>query len=153
MLTAWRIVKAKHTKTAFDGEGARLFGGRWNSRGLPVVYAAASPALAALELLVHLGSSSVLAAYVSIRCRFDEHVVLRLDRRRLPEQWRSSPAVPDLALLGDAWLKDGTSAVLEVPNVIIPEESNYLLNPRHADFESIEIGKPQPFEFDLRLLR
>jgi RES domain-containing protein len=153
VLTAWRIVKAQHAATAFDGEGARLFGGRWNSRGLPVVYTAASPALAALELLVHLGSSSALAAYVTIACSFDGRVVLRLDRQRLPKAWRSSPAVPELALVGDAWLKDGTSAVLEVPNVIIPEESNYLLNPRHAGFASIEIGAPQRFEFDLRLLR
>lgn len=153
MLTSWRIVKAQHAATAFDGEGARLYGGRWNSRGLAVVYTAASPALAALELLVHFGSSGVLAAYVSIACSFEEAVVLRLDRARLPKDWRSSPAVPELALVGDAWLKDGTSAVLEVPNAIIPAESNYLLNPHHADFESIDIGKPQPFEFDLRLLR
>jgi RES domain-containing protein len=152
VLTAWRIVKAQHAATAFDGEGARLYGGRWNSRGLAVVYTAASPALAALELLVHLGNSGALAAYVSIKCSFDERVVLRLDRHRLPKTWRSSPAVPELALVGDAWLKDATSAVLEVPNVIIPAESNYLLNPHHADFDAIEIGTAQRFEFDLRLL-
>jgi RES domain-containing protein len=90
---------------------------------------------------------------VSIACTFDEALVLRLDRQRLPKDWRSSPALPELALVGDAWLKDGTSAVLEVPNAIIPAESNYLLNPRHADAAAITIGRPQPFEFDLRLLR
>jgi RES domain-containing protein len=153
VITAWRIVKARHQATAFDGEGARLYGGRWNSRGLPVVYMAASPALAALEMLVHVGNSNVLASYVSIACTFDEALVLRLDRQRLPKDWRSSPALPELALVGDAWLKDGTSAVLEVPNAIIPAESNYLLNPRHVDFATITIGRPQPFEFDLRLLR
>jgi RES domain-containing protein len=153
VITAWRIVKARHQATAFDGEGARLYGGRWNSRGLPVVYLAASPALAALEMLVHVGNSHVLSSYVSIACAFDEALVLRLDRQRLPKDWRSSPALPELALVGDAWLKDGTSAVLEVPNAIIPAESNYLLNPRHAAFAAIPIGQPQPFEFDLRLLR
>jgi RES domain-containing protein len=153
VITAWRIVKARHQATAFDGEGARLYGGRWNSRGLPVVYVAASPALAALEMLVHVGNSGVLASYVSIACAFDAALVLRLDRQRLPKDWRSSPALPELALVGDAWLKDGTSAVLEVPNAIIPDESNYLLNPRHAGFATITIGRPQPFEFDLRLLR
>ncbi|HKB10161.1 MAG TPA: RES family NAD+ phosphorylase, partial [Vicinamibacterales bacterium] len=145
--------KARHAATAFDGDGARLYGGRWNSRGLAVVYTAASPALAALELLVHLGNSNALARYVSIACRFDEALVLRLDRQRLPRQWQSSPAVPELALVGDAWLKDGTSAVLAVPSAIIPAESNYLLNPNHADFGSIEIGTAQPFELDQRLLR
>jgi RES domain-containing protein len=153
VITAWRIVKARHQAAAFDGEGARLYGGRWNSRGLPVVYMAASPALAALEMLVHVGNSGVLSSYVSIACAFDEALVLRLDRQRLPKDWRSSPALPELALVGDAWLKDGTSAVLEVPNAIIPAESNYLLNPRHPGFAAIEIGRPQPFEFDLRLLR
>jgi len=151
--TAWRIVKARHAATAFDGEGARLYGGRWNSRGLPVIYTAASPALAVLELLVHLGSSVVLPAYVTIACTFDEGIVLRLDRERLPTDWRSSPALPQLAQLGDAWLKDGTSAVLEVPNAIIPAESNYLINPRHPAFASIDIDEPQRFELDLRLLR
>jgi RES domain-containing protein len=153
VLTAWRIVKARHAAAAFDGEGARLYGGRWNSRGVPVVYTAASPALAALEMLVHLGTSGVLPAYVSIKCSFDESIVLRLDRHRLPKDWRSSPAAPELALVGDAWLKDGTSAVLEVPNAIIPAESNYLLNPRHRDFTSIALDRPQPFEFDLRMLQ
>jgi RES domain-containing protein len=104
-------------------------------------------------MLVHVGNSHVLGSYVSIACAFDEALVLRLDRQRLPKDWRSSPALPELTLVGDAWLKDGTSAVLEVPNAIIPAESNYLLNPRHADFAAITIGRPQPFEFDLRLLR
>ena len=153
MLTAWRIVKARHVETAFDGEGARLLGGRWNSPGLPIVYTAGSAALAALEMLVHLGSSAILPAYVVIACSFDKTVVLRLDRHRLPKDWRSYPARSDLQLLGDGWAKSGTSAVLEVPNAIIPTESNYLLNPQHADFKSIRVAKPQPFEFDLRLLR
>jgi RES domain-containing protein len=153
VLTAWRIVKARHADAAFDGEGARLLGGRWNSPLLPVVYTAGSAALAALEMLVHLGTSSVLSAYVVIACTFDKKIVLRLDRARLPRDWASYPARPELQLVGDAWLKDATSAVLEVPNAIIPSESNYLLNPQHADFKSIRIAKPQPFEFDLRLLR
>lgn len=152
MLTGWRIIKARYAAAAFDGEGARLLGGRWNSPGLPVVYTAASQALAALEMLVHIGNSAVLPAYVSVACSFDESIVLRLDRQRLPRSWRTYPAPPRLALVGDAWLKDGTSAVLDVPNAIIPTESNYLLNPRHADFASIAIRKPQPFEFDVRLL-
>ncbi len=117
------------------------------------MYTAGSQALAALEMLVHLGTSTVLPAYVSIACAFDESIVLRLDRQRLPRSWRSYPPPPRLALLGDAWLKDETSAVLDVPNAIIPTESNYLLNPRHADFASFAIRKPQAFDFDVRLLQ
>lgn len=153
MLTSWRIVKARHADDAFDGEGARIFGGRWNSPGRPVVYTAGSAALAALEMLAHVGNSDMLPAYVLVACSFETKLVLRLDRARLPRDWHSYPARPQLQQLGDAWLKDATSAVLEVPSALIPTESNYLLNPHHRDFRSIKIAKPRPFEFDLRLLR
>lgn len=152
-ITAWRIVKARHAANAFDGEGARVEAGRWNSPGTPVVYTSQSAALAALELLVHLGRSSILAAYVLIPCTFDDVLVSRLDRRRLPKNWRSYPAPPELQLIGDEWVKSGTSAVLEVPGAVIETDSNYLLNPHHADFHAIRVMDPQPFELDLRLLK
>ena len=152
-LTAWRIVKARYQGRAFDGEGARQNGGRWTSPGLPVVYVAESAALAALELLVHLGRGSALQAYVLIACSFPDAIVLRLDRARLPENWRSYPAPADLQLIGDEWLKRQTSAVLEVPSAIIESESNYLLNPRHPDFPSVVVSEPQPFRFDVRLVQ
>jgi RES domain-containing protein len=153
VISAWRIVKAKHQSSAFDGEGARLAGGRWNSPGLAMIYTAQSAALAALEMLVHLESRSLLSSYVLIPCSFQRRLVLRLDRTRLPARWRAHPAVPQLQLLGDAWLKNGLSAVLEVPSVIIRSESNCLLNPVHPDFASIDIGPPEPFDFDVRLVK
>lgn len=152
-ITAWRIVKARHAGNAFDGEGARVEGGRWNSPGTPVVYTSQSAALAALELLVHLGRGSILAAYVLMPCRFDDAVVSRVDRKRLPKNWRSYPAPPELQLIGDKWVKSGTSAVLEVPSAVIETDVNYLLNPLHADFHAIRVMDPQSFEFDLRLLK
>lgn len=153
MLTAWRIVKARHAANAFDGEGARLEGGRWNAPGSPMVYTAGSAALAALEMLVHLGRGATLPAYVLIACSFDESLVSRLDRSRLPAHWRSYPAPPELQRLGDEWLKSGASPVLEVPSAVIPTEHNYLLNPRHQSFDSVVLAAPESFEFDLRLLR
>lgn len=152
MITAWRITKARHAATAFDGEGARIEGGRWNSPGLPAVYVAENAALAALEMLVHL-DPSILPAYVRIPCTFNEALVAKLDRGQLPRNWQSSPAPPELQQLGDAWLKSGSSAILEVPSAVIEIESNYLLNPGHPDFGRIEIGAVSPFEFDLRLLK
>jgi RES domain-containing protein len=152
-ITAWRIVKAKHAAGAFDGEGARVEGGRWNSPGTPVVYTSQSAALAVLEMLVHLGRSSILHAYVLIPCMLDDAVVSRLDRKRLPKDWRSYPAPPELQLIGDEWVKRAASAVLEVPSAVIETDSNYLLNPHHRDFHAIRVMDPQPFEFDLRLLK
>src|SRR5688572_21147445 len=152
MITAWRITKAKYATTAFDGEGARLEGGRWTSPGLSVVYVAGSVALAALEILVHV-DSSILLAYVRIPCKFNEVLVSRINRNHLPSNWQSSPALPELQQLGDGWLNTGTSAVLEVPSAVVEIESNYLLNPAHPDFRRIQIGEPSHFEFDLRLLK
>jgi RES domain-containing protein len=153
VITAWRIVKAKYQSCAFDGEGARPAGGRWSSPGLAAVYTAQSAALAVLEMLVHLESRSLLSSYVLTPVSFEKRLVLQLDRTRLPSRWRAYPAVPQLQLLGDAWLRNGLSAVLEVPSVIIEPESNYLLNPGHVDFASIEVGPVQPFDFDPRLKR
>ena len=153
MITTWRIVKSKYAAAAFDGEGARIAGGRWNSPGIPMVYTSQSAALAALELLVQLGRSRSLIDYVIFSCRFDEPFVEMLPRSGLPRDWRSYPAPPRLQQIGDKWIRDARSAVLEVPSAVIEGETNFLLNPEHRDFQSIEISPPQPFELDLRLLR
>ncbi|MBI2188345.1 MAG: RES domain-containing protein [Acidobacteria bacterium] len=152
-ITAWRIVKARHAVNAFDGEGARLEGGRWNSPGTPLVYTSESAALAALELLVHLGRGSILGAYVLIPCTFEEALVERLDSKRLPGDWRSYPAPPELQLIGDEWAKAAESAVLQVPSAVIPSDCNHLLNPRHRDFKDVRVSSSQRFEFDPRLLK
>lgn len=152
MPTASRIVKAKYAATAFDGEGARRQGGRWNSPGHAMVYTADSAALAALEMLVHLGRGTVLQHYVRIECSFATRLVSDLDRSRLPSNWRSYPAPPELQVLGDEWIRKAATPVLRVPSVIIESEFNFLLNPSHREFGAIEFGEPIPFEFDLRLL-
>jgi RES domain-containing protein len=153
LLTAWRIVKARYAANAFDGEGARQHGGRWTSPGLPVVYVAESAALAALELLVHLGRGSALDAYVLIACSFSDDLVSTLDPARLPATWRSFPAPADLQLLGDEWIARKASAVLKVPSAIVETEANYLLNPLHPDFTAIVQADPRPFRFDVRLVQ
>lgn len=153
MPNAWRIIKAEHAKSAFSGEGARQYGGRWNSPGVPLIYTSATASLAALELLVHLRQSRRLPAYVVFSCRFSMALVERLPRNALPVRWRDYPAPPALATLGDVWARDQRSAILEVPSAIIESESNFLLNPGHPDFAGIEVSEPQPFEIDLRLLR
>ena len=138
---------------AWDGEGARLEGGRWNSPEIPLVYTSDSAALAALEMLVHLGRGAILGAYVLIGCTFDEEFVSRVDPKRLPRNWRSYPAPPELQTLGDEWVKSGSSPVLQVPSAILVSDSNFLLNPRHREFKAIRVLGPQLFEFDPGLLK
>lgn len=147
---AFRVVKKRWAKAAFDGEGARLWGGRWNSPGRPAVYCAGHVSLAILEVVVH--ADLVLAPhYVVIPVEFDETLVESVDEVRLPASWRRHPAPGAVVALGDAWLREGRSAVLCVPSVVVPTEPNFILNPLHPDFREIEIGKPEVLEVDARL--
>ena len=148
-LTLWRLAKARYAQTAFDGEGARLYGGRWNSPGRSVVYLAGSLALAALEILVHVKSQGELEGYVKIRVQAPEGLASEVET--LPENWQQGRAPNETQVIGDAWLKAGETPLLRVPSVIIPEEPNYLLNPRHPDFSKLTIGEAEPFSFDPRL--
>jgi RES domain-containing protein len=151
--TAWRLIKTKYLSHAFDGEGARVFGGRWNSPGRRVTYVSESQSLAALEVLVHLQDTSVLPSYSVIRVTFDEALVTAVDPAALPKPWRRSPPSSGVQAIGDAWLDGASSAVLEVPSAVVDGERNYLINPAHPDFHRVVIDPPVRFEFDSRLLR
>jgi len=150
LVAAFRIVKQRHAGTAFDGEGAARAGGRWNSRGVRVVYACATKALCALEILVHLPSTSQLA-FVVFPLGIPPQAIHRLPQAKLPADWRTMPPGRATQQLGDAWVASGTSAVLAVPSVLTGE-TNYLLNPAHPDFARIQIGRRARFALDPRLL-
>lgn len=149
MISAWRIVKEKHSATAFSGEGAAKFGGRWNSQGVRVVYASSTQALATLETLVHI-NPPVKVNYVIFRIIFDESLVTT--STSLPPGWRLEPPPMRTKLAGDDWVRSGSSPILAVPSVIIPDEINYLINPNHSGFGEVSISAPVPFSFDPRLL-
>ena len=151
MLSCWRIVQRRYAGQAFTGEGARLYGGRWNSPGHAVVYAAAARSLAVLEMLVHLDGPQLLRAYQLIEASFPESLVTELAAKDLPPDWRDDPAPRSTQFLGDEWLQKAQSAVLRVPSVLIPEEHNCLLNPAHPGFRQIRIFPPANFAFDPRL--
>lgn len=153
MTRAWRIVKAKYAAAAFDGEGARLYGGRWNSPGTAMIYTADSPSLAALELLVGLEEASFLSGFVLVPVDMPDEAIAEVETSQLPADWRAYPAPPALARQGDAWVRGATSLALRVPSVVVPQQSNLLLNPGHPDFRSLVLGAPEPFHLDSRLLR
>jgi RES domain-containing protein len=148
---AWRLVKHRYLAQAWDGEGARQYGGRWNSPGVPVVYASETLALALLEVLVRLQSTRVLHGYSAVRCEFDEALLRSVVVSGLPAGWERSPAPPELAAIGDEWFRNATSPVLCVPSAIVPHEHNYLFNPHHPQFGAIRLGEPIPFPIDPRL--
>ncbi|HEY2931677.1 MAG TPA: RES domain-containing protein [Acidobacteriota bacterium] len=146
-------MKAKNADFAFDGEGARVYGGRWNSPGTAMVYTAESISLAVLEVLVHVSNTTLLPSYVLCGIHFSESDIESFDARALPKNWRAYPAPPELQTIGDEWVKSGRSLSLKVPSSVVPEENIFLLNPAHKAFKSVRIDKPLTFKFDLRLLK
>ena len=152
MLTAWRLSKTRYAASAFDGEGARLYGARWNSPGTRVAYASESVALATLEVLVGLQDTALLSSYSLIRVEFAESLVEMLDRRILPTGWNRHPPAPETQRIGDLWAVEARSAVLRVPSAVVEAEFNYLFNPAHGQFGRVVIHRPKPFRLDPRLV-
>jgi RES domain-containing protein len=149
----WRICRAIHAADAFSGEGARLYGGRWNGHGVRVVYTSPSLALAAIETFVHLEPNLRPDDLVSIEAELPDHCATeRLDPKSLPRKWYELRD-ESLRTSGDRWIRAGKTVALHVPSAAIRGEWNVLLNPGHSDFPKLKIEKPSPFEFDLRMFR
>lgn len=152
MLSVWRITTAAYARSAFSGEGARLYGGRWNPKGVPMVYTAANQSLAMLEMLVQ--DQPLRARYVMIEARIPAGIPIdRLRADDLPSDWREIGARGKLHAIGAEWVRKRATAILGVPSAIVPAESNCLLNPLHPDFKRIKIGKPATVKTDLRLIK
>ncbi len=151
--TGWRIVLDDQAATAFDGEGARLCGGRWNSVGVPMVYASEHQSLAALEIRVHIDKTKMRRLYKCFAFQFDESLMEVFRVGGLPKDWMQEPPPPSLQQHGDNRVKSGASVILAVPSVVIPKELNYLINPKHPDFAKLKIEKPSNFAFDQRLFQ
>lgn len=127
---------------------------RWNSNGHFVVYTAGNRALACLENMVHrrsIGADDLFR--VTLIAVPDDLKIKKIDKKELPADWQEYERYAFCQLIGDTWLKENTTAVLRVPSAIIPEEFNYLINPRHPDFNRIKVHSTEPFGFDERLLR
>lgn len=151
-LRVWRLCKRAHA--VFDGEGARLAGGRWNRLGTRMVYTSGTLSLAALEILVHAEPALLPSDLVAVSADIPASVSIELlEESRLPADWRLLPAPEALAGLGGDWIASARAAVLSVPSAIVPPERNYLLNPAHTDFGKIRRGTPEPFSLDPRLRR
>ena len=136
-----------------SGEGARLFGGRWNHRGTPLLYTAESRSLATLELLVHaqklstVSNLSILTLEIPAKIKTDDIQNLT----KLPQNWQKYTSHPDLQDVVAKWIaSDGF--ILKVPSAIIKEESNFLINPRHKNMQLLKVIKTEDFILDERLL-
>lgn len=148
--TVWRITTRRFVDQAFSGEGARLYGGRWNRMGQSVVYTAESRSLALLEMLVQ--DEPLRANYVLIPAYLPSNVSMEsCDVSALPQGWRTQASREGLQLIGDDWLRQQRTCVLRVPSAVVPAEFNFLINPRHPDFKHVTLGQPETLETDMRL--
>ena len=147
----WRITR--EAWAALDGEGARLYGARWTPRGTPAVYAASHLSLAALEYLVHIDAEDAPDDLVALRMSVPDDVTeLAFTPATLPADWRQTPSPPQCQAIGDEWARRGEELLFRVPSVLVPEESNVLVNPMHPDAVEIRLIGSRPFSYDVRLL-
>jgi len=149
---AWRIVRAARVNSAFTGEGARIYGGRWNSPGTAVIYVSEHESLAALELVVHLTPIPPDDQYLSFRLEWEDKLTDHFPVKNLPTHWNAEPPGSKTMQIGDEWVRAGKYVALAVPSVLSASDLNFLLNPKHPDFKKIKISKPIEYRFDSRLL-
>lgn len=148
---AWRLVKTAWAESAFDGEGAFRFGGRWNSRGQRVVYASSTLALALLEILVHIDTSRVIPDLVALSIETPKELFEEGPYSMLNEIHGGLPwSLQQTRSIGDQWASSLKSPALVVPSAIIPTESNFLFNPTHPGFTRCRISKARKFSLDTR---
>ena len=151
-MTLYRITKTKYAATAFEGVGAKLAGGRWNSVGRAVVYTSEHPATAALEILVHVKRSQLLRDHYSvIVAEVPDDLIAQLDPAALQKGWDAPEEGKASTDVGDAWFDAQVSVGLRVPSAVLRGQFNVLLNPLHPDWEQVALGELEAFLFDARL--
>ena len=139
-MLAWRLCRAPFAD--LSGEGAMRYGGRWNSPGRKLIYAASSAALAVLEVRVHLD--------LPLEQLPEDYVLVTIDLgASVSDALRELPDDP--VAFGDAWLRDKRSACLQVPSFIVPESANILVNPAHPHATQVSVVTTRKFSFDRRL--
>lgn len=148
-MIAYRIADAR--RSIFDGTGAMLHGGRWNSIGQRVIYAAESYAGAMLEVLVHANLSVPPKNHRVVRITIPDQLEIETVEARSLPGWDSEDLTATRAF-GDQWLKEFRTPVLRVPSVITEgRESNLLFNPSHPHFTLIQAAAPEEVHWDIRL--
>lgn len=139
-----------------SGKGAGLAGGRWNSKGVDVLYTAESIALCMLEFAAHIPLGLAPPNFFLIRIEIPDNLLSLMQVKvpaELPSGWRVYPYRQEVQRIGDKFISDNESLVLKVPSALVPESSNYLINPRHKSFGKIRIKAKDKIDIDRRLMR
>ncbi len=150
-MIVYRLSREKHEKD-LSGKGAKLAGGRWNSKGVSMLYTAQSRALCVVEVAVHIPLGVLPKNYKLVTIEFPDSVKIKtLSKEKLPSDWEEKPHPNSTQQIGDKFAEANEYLILKVPSAVVQGEYNYLLNPLHIDFNKVEIVSIEPFEFDSRL--
>jgi RES domain-containing protein len=151
-MIVYRLAKSKYAKD-LSGRGAEIAGGRWNSKGVRMVYTSASRALCTTEIAVHTPLGNVPTDYYIISIKLPALKMLELTQAKLPSTWNAFPHDLATQRVGDLFVQNSKYLVMRVPSAVVQGDFNYLINPLHADFTKVKIVNTQTFNFDPRLFR
>jgi len=148
----YRVLRAAYARTPFDGEGAYRYGGRWSSPGTRLAYASEHQSLAMLEYFVHLDPEDAPDDLVLATADIPESISRKRVRASdLLADWRETPAPPELAQVGNEFVKTAESCLLLVPSALAVNENNWLINPQHPNFKQIVVNASEPLRYDARM--
>ncbi|HZM13754.1 MAG TPA: RES family NAD+ phosphorylase [Bacteroidales bacterium] len=149
-MIVYRLSKSKYSAD-LSGKGAEKAGGRWNSKGVAMVYTSASRALCTAEVAVHVPLGIVPADYELVTIDIPDDSVTEAHIRDLPVDWQSFPHSNSTQKFGDRFVHEGKILVLKVPSVVVQGEYNFLINPKHEEAAMVRVVNKEPFLFDKRL--
>lgn len=149
-MIVYRLSRAKYSND-LSGKGAELAGGRWNSKGIALVYTGQTIALCMAEVAVHIPFGIIPVDYELITLEIPDEDIYELKKLQLPEDWKSLPPAYSTQGIGDDFVKKGKFMVLKIPSAMVQGEFNYLINPLHPKIKKVKIKKTETFSFDQRL--
>lgn len=149
-MIVYRLSRAKYSND-LSGKGAELVGGRWNSKGIALVYTGQTIALCMAEVAVHIPFGIIPIDYELITLEIPDDEIFELKKSQLPEDWKSLPNSYSTQTLGDEFVKKGKQMILKVPSAVVQGEFNFLINPLHPKIKKVKIKKTETFSFDQRL--
>ena len=135
------------------GTGAKLYGGRWNLKGTPLLYCSENTSLSILEILVHFDGLTVPQNLELSHLELDESLIQKFSTTKFNKIRKSKNAEYEFKNAGQQWIKSGKSLALKVPSVITVNEFNILVNPRHKNFKMLKRIKKEKLELDERLFK
>jgi RES domain-containing protein len=150
-MIVFRMCKSKFSND-LTGKGSEISGGRWNSKGVALVYCSESRALCTTEIAVHTSLVIVPNDYQMISIEIPDNIKINeINLLQLSGNWRRFPPTHFTQSLGDNFVKEDKYLVLKVPSAVVQGDFNYLINPKHKEFKRVKILEIKPFYFDSRL--